>query len=158
VEPFKYDPTNVRSTFIISHQDISTWTREKLLQFLPKLDKDRFGNYYKIPGDDTTMFTSHLDTADRKQLVTNLVSTVDSDGDEHILTDGNSILGADDNKAGVAVMLYMMHNKVPGLYYFFLGEEVGGIGLLSGDYSKTSYLENIKGAFLDRREDGISYN
>jgi hypothetical protein len=22
----------------------------------------------------------------------------------------------------------MMHNKVPGLYYFFLGEEVGGIG------------------------------
>jgi uncharacterized tellurite resistance protein B-like protein len=44
------------------------------------------------------MFTSHLDTADRKQLVTNLVSTVDSDGDEHILTD-NSILGADD-KAG----------------------------------------------------------
>jgi hypothetical protein len=43
-----------------------------------------------------------------------------------------------------------MHNKVPGLYYFFLGEEVGGIGsnLLSGDYTKTSYLENIKGAFL----------
>jgi hypothetical protein len=48
----------------------------------------------------------------------------------------------------------MMHNKVPGLYYFFLGEEVGGIGsnLLSGDYTKTSYLENIKGAaFFDRK-------
>jgi hypothetical protein len=42
-------------------------TRKELLQFLPKLDKDRFGNYYKIiPGDDTTMFTSHLDTADKE--------------------------------------------------------------------------------------------
>jgi hypothetical protein len=47
----------------------------------------------------------------------------------------------------------MMHNKVPGLYYFFLGEEVGGIGsnLLSGDYTKTSYLENIKVRFFDRK-------
>jgi hypothetical protein len=52
-------------------------------------------------------------------------------------------------RQGVAVMLYMMHNKVPGLYYFFLGEEVWyWFNLLSGDYSKTSYLENIKGAFL----------
>jgi hypothetical protein len=156
VEPFKYNPTNVRSTFLSLVTKTYPHGHEKeLLQFLPKLDKDRFGNYYKIiPGDDTTMFTSHLDTADRKQLVTKLLSSVDSDGDEHIITDGNSILGADD-KAGVAVMLYMMHNKVPGLYYFFLGEEVGGIGsnLLSGDYTKTSYLENIKRCVsFDRRK------
>jgi di/tripeptidase len=52
------------------------------------------------------MFTSHLDTADRKQLVTNLVSTVDSDGDEHILTDGNSILGADDKAGGSSYVIH----------------------------------------------------
>ena len=36
-------------------------------------------------------------------------------------------MGADD-KAGVTVMLYMIKNNIPGLYYFFLGEEVGCIG------------------------------
>jgi hypothetical protein len=41
-----------------------------------------------------------------------------------IKTDGTTILGADD-KAGVTVMLSMIEHKIKGLYYFFLGEEVG---------------------------------
>lgn len=156
VKPFVYDPTNVRSTFLsLVTKTYPHGHEEEVLQFLPELDKDKFDNYYKIiPGDDTTMFTAHLDTADRKQLVTSLVSTIDVDGDESIFSDGNSILGADD-KAGVAVMLYMMHHKVPGLYYFFLGEEVGGIGsnLLSGEYDKFDYLKNIKRCVsFDRRK------
>jgi hypothetical protein len=49
VEPFKYDPTNVRSTFLSLVTKTYPHGHEKeLLQFLPKLDKDRFGNYYKI--------------------------------------------------------------------------------------------------------------
>ncbi len=156
VKPFSYDPTDVRSTFLsLVTKTYPHGHEEEVLEFLPELEKDKFDNYYKIiPGDDTTMFTSHLDTADRKQLVTKLVSTVDAAGDESIFSDGSSILGADD-KAGVAVMLYMMHHKVPGLYYFFLGEERGGIGsnLLSGEYDKFDYLKNIKRCVsFDRRK------
>jgi hypothetical protein len=68
------------------------------------------------------MFTSHLDTA------TSALTTVTHVFEENIIkTDGKSILGADD-KAGVTVMLYMIEQGVPGLYYFFLGEEVGCLG------------------------------
>jgi len=68
------------------------------------------------------MFTSHLDTA------TSALTKVNHVFDKNIKkTDGKSILGADD-KAGVTVMLYMIEKKVPGLYYFFLGEEVGCLG------------------------------
>ena len=49
------------------------------------------------------------------------------DGEEYIVTDNNSILGADD-KAGVVVLMYMIANKVPGVYWFFIGEERGGLG------------------------------
>jgi transcriptional regulator with XRE-family HTH domain len=100
------------------------------------------------------MFTSHLDTADRKQGTTKLLSKKDENGDEIIYTDGSTILGADD-KSGVAVMLYMMAHNVPGLYYFFMGEERGGIGsgLLSSVYEKVEYVKNIKRCVsFDRRD------
>jgi hypothetical protein len=98
------------------------------------------------------MFTSHLDTADRKQMTTNIFSK-EIDGDEILYTDGKSILGADD-KSGVSVMLYMMEYNVPGLYYFFIGEEVGGIGsgLLSKNYDKYDFSKGIKKCIsFDRR-------
>ena len=68
------------------------------------------------------MFTSHLDTA--TSALTQVTHVFDG---KIIKTDGKSILGADD-KAGVTIMLYMIENKIPGLYYFFLGEEVGCVG------------------------------
>jgi hypothetical protein len=43
-----------------------------------------------------------------------------------ISTDGTTTLGADD-KAGVSVLIWMMKHNIPGLYYFFIGEE-GCIG------------------------------
>ncbi len=155
-EPFNYNPKNVRSTFIsLVTKTYPHGHEEEVMQFMPKLDKDSVGNYYKIIGENpTTMFTSHLDTADRKQGITKLFSMKDENGDEIIYTDGSTILGADD-KAGVAVMLYMMANNVPGLYYFFMGEERGGIGsgLLSSVYDDTSYLKNIKRCVsFDRRD------
>jgi len=74
--------------------------------------------------------------------------------DKDIVGNYYTILGADD-KSGVAVMLYMMAHNVPGLYYFFMGEERGGIGsgLLSSVYDKVEYVKNIKRCVsFDRRD------
>ncbi len=155
-EPFSYNPKEVRSTFIsLVTKTYPHGHEEEVMAFMPKLDKDIVGNYYKIIGENpTTMFTSHLDTADRKQGITKLLSKKDDKGDEIIYTDGSTILGADD-KSGVAVMLYMMAHNVPGLYYFFMGEERGGIGsgLLSSVYDKVEYVKNIKRCVsFDRRD------
>jgi hypothetical protein len=43
-----------------------------------------------------------------------------------ISTDGTTTLEHD--KAGVSVLIWMMKHNIPGLYYFFIGEEVGCIG------------------------------
>lgn len=155
VAEFKYNPKDVRSTFLsLVTKTYPHGHEDEVLQFLPNdLQKDKFGNYYKIiAGDDTTMFTSHLDTADRKQVPTNLYSK-EEDGDEIIFTDGTTILGADD-KSGVTIMMYMMAHNVPGVYYFFIGEERGGIGSnqVSMEYDSFDYLKNItKCISFDRR-------
>lgn len=83
---------------------------------------DEFGNYFlKIPGSQI-MFTCHLDSCtNRYERVSHVMD------DRWIKTDGSTILGADD-KAGMTVLLYMMEKNIPGLYYFFVGDEVGGVG------------------------------
>jgi len=154
VPEFKYNPKDVRATFLsLITKTYPHGHEDEVLQFLPSLEKDVVGNYYKIIGSNPeTMFTSHLDTVDRKQNNTELYSIIEK-GQEYIVTDETTILGADD-KAGVSVMLYMISNNIPGLYYFFIGEERGGIGsgLLSYEYNKVSYLENIKRCVsFDRR-------
>lgn len=100
---------------------------EKLMEpFLPAgFKKDAHGNYYYIIGDGsyTVMFTCHIDTADSGQ-PKKIDHVIDG---KFIKTDGTTILGGDD-KAGAAIMIYMIENKIPGMYYFFLGEERGCIG------------------------------
>lgn len=154
VKEFTYNPKDIRSTFLsLVTKTYPHGHEDEVLQFLPSLQKDEVGNYYKIIGSNPeTMFTSHLDTADRKQTDTNLYSMVEND-QEYIVTDESTILGADD-KSGVTVMLYMMSHNIPGLYYFFIGEERGGIGSnkLSTIYTKVDYLKNIKRCVsFDRR-------
>jgi hypothetical protein len=157
VKEFQYKPSDPRSTFLsMVTKTYPHGHEEEVLKFLPNLEKDKFGNYYTIIGDQkpTTMFTSHLDTADRSQKITSLYKSKDQDNNEIIYTDGNSVLGADD-KAGVTIMLYMMDKKVNGLYYFFIGEERGGIGSnrLSSEYDSFDYLKNIKRCVsFDRRK------
>jgi len=166
VPEFSYNPKDVKATFLSlttkTYPHFSDCRHEKeVLKFLPDLKQDRVGNYYKIIGNDKqkVMFTCHLDTADREQKTTRLFQAngrVEEEGysfrliktgsgDEIIYTDGSSILGADD-KAGTTVMLYMMANNVPGIYYFFIGEERGGIGsnALSSVYDKCDYLTDVK--------------
>jgi len=115
---------DIKETFIsLTSRTYPHKTEYELFDKLPQnLDMDEFGNLFIKIGESDVMFTSHLDTA------TSALTTVNHvfDGDI-IKTDGKSILGADD-KAGVTVMLWMIEKEVPGLYYFFLGEEVGCIG------------------------------
>lgn len=115
---------NVKKTFINLTKFTYTHGTESLLEhYLPKgYLKDKFGNYFLKIGDSKTMFTCHLDTATSKfEKVKHVVEN------NLIKTDGSTILGADD-KAGMTVMLFMISREVPGLYYFFLGEEVGCVG------------------------------
>lgn len=97
---------------------------QPLVKFLPNgYQKDEVGNYFVEVGNNfSTMFTCHLDTASQDKSKVKHVF----DGN-FIKTDGKTILGADD-KAGMVVLLYMIENQVPGLYYFFLGEERGCVG------------------------------
>lgn len=118
---------------------------DQLASHLPQgYFKDKHGNYYYKIGNSKTAFTCHLDTACKTQVIVN--HKIDKN---IISTDGKSILGADD-KAGMTVLLYMIEKKIPGLYCFFIGEEVGCIG--SGNASDDKYFsEYDRMISFDRR-------
>ena len=141
---------NIKETFLsLTTKTYPHGTEHGLFHLLPQdLEMDDFGNLYKQIGEKpSTMFACHLDTATSAITDVNHVFSGDS-----IKTDGTSILGADD-KAGATILMHMMENKVPGLYYFFLGEEVGCIGSKKvADLHKTSPIEYIKKVVsFDRR-------
>ncbi len=154
---FRFNPKDTRSTFIsLVTKTYPHGHEEEVLDFLPALQKDKVGNYYKIIGDakPETMFCCHLDTADRIQSGVKLFTYKDENGDEIICTDGITILGADD-KTGVTILLYMMVHNIPGIYYFFIGEERGAIGshALANIYESVDYLSNVKRCVaFDRRD------
>jgi hypothetical protein len=118
-----------------------------LFNLVDGLEKDQFDNLFIKIGESDVMFTSHLDTATSANTPVNHVIV-----DNIIKTDGKSILGADD-KAGVTIMLNMIKNNIPGLYYFFLGEEVGCIGSKKvAGVQKETKIEGInKVISFDRR-------
>ena len=121
-----------------------------LKSYLPKNYKtDNWGNFYLLIGDKpSTMFTCHLDTACTKQERVNHVFLGD-----FIKTDGKTILGADD-KAGMSIILSMIEKNIPGLYYFFLGEEVGciGSGKVAANWHNLEFSDFItKCVSFDRR-------
>jgi len=123
-------------------------TESELFHLLPsELQEDEFGNLFIQIGESDVMFTSHLDTA-----TSALSPVVHTFEDNIIKTDGTSILGADD-KAGVAIMIHMIEKEIPGLYYFFLGEEVGCVGSKKlRDKHNTQKIEGInKVISFDRR-------
>ena len=114
----QFEMMNIRNKFLELTSHTYPHGKEHLLfDKLPQdLEMDEFGNLYKKIGDSDVMFTCHLDTATSAFTPVNHVIS-----DDFIKTDGRSILGADD-KAGLVIMLYMMENSVPGLYYFFMVE------------------------------------
>lgn len=123
---------DIKQTFINLTKFTYPYGTEYLLEkYLPKgAIKDKCGNYYYQVGNSDTIFTCHLDTVCKE------VKKVNHIFDKNIIkTDGTTNLGADD-KAGMTVMLYMISKNVPGLYYFFIGEEVGCIGSSNLAYSE----------------------
>jgi len=115
---------NIRKKFLeLTRSTYPHGDEHRVMELLPNnLHIDEFGNLYVQVGYSDTMFTCHLDTYDYLRREVNHVIE-----DNKIMTDGKSILGADD-KAGVVILLNMIENSIPGLYYFFLGEERGCLG------------------------------
>ena len=140
---------DIKETFLkLTSRTYPHKTEYELFDILPQsLEMDEFGNIFTKIGESDVMFTSHLDTA--TSALTEVKHVFD---DKFIKSDGKSILGADD-KAGVTIMLYMIEKNVPGLYYFFLGEEVGciGSGLLADKHKKEKLPYINKVISFDRR-------
>ena len=140
---------NIKEKFLqLTSRTYPHGTEKELFPLLPsELQEDEFGNLFIKIGESDVMFTAHLDTA--TSALTNVTHVIDGN---IIKTDGTSILGADD-KAGVTIMLYMIEHNIPGLYYFFLGEEVGCVGSKKlRDKLNTEKIEGInKVISFDRR-------
>jgi hypothetical protein len=136
----------IKETFLNLTKKTYPWGfEEDLVNFLPKgFEQDIHGNYFYKLGNSKTVFTCHLDTACKEQVDVKHVIEGNL-----IKTDGKSILGADD-KAGMTIILYLIKHNVPGLYCFFIGEEVGCIGskAASNDEYFKSYDRMIS---FDRR-------
>jgi hypothetical protein len=124
-------------TYPHGHEHVIAEEMLKLGLFPEETVRDVHGNYFLKIGESKTIFASHLDTVSK----TFTKVTHKFDGD-FIRTDGKTTLGADD-KAGVTIMTWMIQNKIPGLYYFFIGEEVGCIGSgLTAKYYNFDFKEN----------------
>lgn len=118
-------------------------------ELFPKdMQKDEWGNYFYKIGESRSIFAAHLDTVSKDYV------TVTHVFDQNLIkTDGKTTLGADD-KAGITVLLWMIKNEIPGLYYFFIGEEVGCIG--SGNAAKFGFFKGNYDRIIsfDRRDVG----
>ncbi len=131
------------------------------------------GNLIGIIGEASeVLFTSHLDTyraldedpevLEVKHVHEGRLVDIDNLGPTAMInfdllptggllkTDGKTILGADD-KAGVTVMLFMMHQQIPGVYAFFVGEEVGLAGSRRLAARHESFGQFDKVVSFDRR-------
>jgi hypothetical protein len=128
----------------------------RLEKYLPSgYKKDSIGNYYYEIGKSETLFTTHLDTySDKYEKVTHVIEE-----DPYIIkTDGETILGGD-NKLGCSILIGMIQKGIPGVYYFFLGEEPilsGGLwGSSKALESNPDYFKKFKRCIaFDRREYG----
>ena len=112
---------------------------------------DSFGNSLVRVGTVPVAWSSHVDTVHRLGGIQHIVR------DEHYnvklaSTSKSNCLGADDT-AGVWLMVEMIKAKVPGLYIFHRGEEVGGKG---SDFISEQTKGVVKGIkcmiALDRKE------
>lgn len=109
-------------------------------------DED-FGLFVRL-GEAPVMFTSHLDTV-AKSDHNPKIELFKWGGELFASSNGKDILGAD-CRAGIALMLRMMHAGVEGLYAFFTLEESGCIG--SRAYDKSHDLTEFNCAVsFDRR-------
>ena len=147
--PDGVDGFDVRSTFILLTRETTPhgfeWKQFDTLLTQSGFFLDKTANYQgSINNPDgsipETIFIAHLDT----------IGNVPPARIEHVFKDdtvtsnGTTILGADD-KAGVTILLYLIHKQVPGFYVFTWGEESGRLGsrALAARYSFAKFKRAI---------------
>lgn len=138
---------NIKAKFLeLTSQTYPYGYEDELEHQLPAgTQKDEDENYFLQIGESKTIFACHLDTACKVKVDVKHVF----DG-RYIKTDGKSILGADD-KAGMVILLWMIEHKIPGLYYFFIGEEVGCVGSRKASSRKDFFQNYDRIISFDRR-------
>lgn len=121
-----------------------------LIDSLPDAYTDTHGNVHCTVGNSRTLFSSHTDTVHRDDGINTYVMA-----NEEVRLTGSAPqrramyrasgapLGSDCG-AGVALMVHMIMNAIPGHYVFHAAEEVGGIG------SKALATEGIFIGLFDR--------
>lgn len=111
---------------------------------------DAAGNIHIDARTDThhrTLFVAHLDTVHRSGGKNKITKTEA----KWIAGDKDKCLGADDG-AGVAMLMHLIWNSVPGYYIFSQGEECGGIGAkFLADYFDSTLLEHDRAIAFDRK-------
>jgi len=149
ITPMLYDLLSC----IAPHPDYDTIVKT-IKKYIPKSQKvftDGIGNIIiKVGENYTTMFSCHIDMVFRKTYfddlkskpkILNLFIAQDKERDKKSFVWGGIVteyknnsyiytpttLGADD-KAGIFILINLIRAKVPGLYIFHVGEEIGGIG------------------------------
>lgn len=104
---------------------------EKYIKTIPGVERDGYGNYIlHVRGDDNTLvdvgFSAHTDTVHWNEGM-QPIYMIDDPQEKYLCNDGNDVLGADD-ATGIWLMLNMIRAQIPGTYFFFREEEVGGNG------------------------------
>lgn len=101
----------------------------EFLLALPSAFEDDFGNIHVPVGRSTTLFSSHIDTMHQGDGINPYKVIFDTDEPSKCLRYRAlaECLGAD-CAAGVALMVSMIHARVPGYYVFHDGEEQGCLG------------------------------
>ena len=163
---------------ISPHPNYTTITKT-IKKYLPKNQQiftDGVGNLIVKVGENyTTMFSCHIDMVFRKSYIKDLkdpsqnldlfIAADQQHSDASFIWGGvitdykkdcyiftPTTLGADD-KAGIYILLSLIRAKVPGLYVFHTGEEVGGIGSHDIVVRKPNLVKGIKRAIAFDRMD-----
>ena len=127
------------------------YVKEHIQPFQPRLiatDTNEVMAFFVYVGNSNIMFTSHVDTVHMN--VAHVFQDVVLNSNLYCKED-NQPLGADD-AAGNWLMFNMIHNRIPGVYAFFRGEERGGIGSSWCAKNRKDLFEGIKCAIaFDRR-------
>lgn len=132
---------SVKQLFLnLTKMQITFGKEETLKKFFPDgMQEDKHGNFFIKIGNSKTMFCGHLDTYSREyKRVYHIIQ------DDIIMTDGTTTLGGDD-KAGIVIMIKMIESGIPGLYYFFRGEE--GVTSPTGTWGSKQALKSYKDIF-----------
>jgi len=119
------------------------------LDTISGMKTDGFGNRILTIGENpTTLFSSHTDTVHKKAGMQRIIQDLEK---QIFYKDDKECLGADDG-AGMWVMIQLINEKIPGLYIFHRGEEVGGLGSSYIAHDTPEILGNItKAIAFDRR-------